>query len=107
MQVMAHLENQKSMEINHEKKSKIQSFMNNTKLNASKIHKEQQDKKLQSFNMKKVMVQKQKEVKAKYTVIEKKKQEPRMINVQPTKVDWKKAGSCKAVCVPNDVQPKF
>ena len=73
MQVMAHLENQKSMEINHEKKSKIQSFMNNTKLNASKIHKEQQDKKLLSFNMKKVMVQKQKEVKAKYTVIEKKK----------------------------------
>ena len=27
-----------------------------------------------------------------------------MINVQPTKVDWKKTGSCKAICVPNQIQ---
>ena len=48
------------------------------------------------------MSQKQKEVKAKYTVIEKKKEIPRGINVQPTKVDWKKAASsCKGITIPN------
>lgn len=36
---MAQLENQKSMEVNYEKKNKIQNFMNSTKLNASKIYK--------------------------------------------------------------------
>ena len=30
-----------------------------------------------------------------------------MINVQPTKVDWKKAGSCKAVCVPNHIPSRL
>ena len=48
--------------------------MNSTRLNASKITKEQQQKKLENTNVKKVMLEKQKELKAKYTVVEKKRQ---------------------------------
>ncbi len=47
--------------------------MNSTKLNASKIVKEQVGKKMEDLNAKMVMLQKQKEVKAKYTVVERKK----------------------------------
>ena len=47
--------------------------MNSTRLNASKITKEQQQKKLENTNVKKVMLEKQKELKAKYTVVEKKR----------------------------------
>ena len=47
--------------------------MNSTRLNASKIAKEQQQKKLENTNVKKVMLEKQKELKAKYTVVEKKR----------------------------------
>ena len=57
----------------NEKKSKIENFMNSTRLNASKIAKEQQQKKLENTNVKKVMLEKQKELKAKYTVVEKKR----------------------------------
>ena len=57
----------------NEKKSKIENFMNSTRLNASKITKEQQQKKLENTNVKKVMLEKQKELKAKYTVVEKKR----------------------------------
>ena len=57
----------------NEKKSKIENFMNSTRLNASKIAKEQQQKKLDNTNVKKVMLEKQKELKAKYTVVEKKR----------------------------------
>lgn len=42
------------------------------------------------MNVKKNMLEKQKELKAKYTVVDKKKDMPREINVQPTKVEWKK-----------------
>jgi hypothetical protein len=68
----------------------MESFMNSTKLNASKISKEQQKKKTDTINIKKVMIDKQKEVKAKYTVLDKKKETSRAIEVEPTKVDWKK-----------------
>lgn len=47
--------------------------MNSTKLNASKIAKEQQQKKIDNMNVKKVMLEKQKELKAKYTVVDKKR----------------------------------
>ena len=70
---MAQLENERSLQSFNDKKHKIQNFMNSTRLNASKISKEQQEKKLESQNVKKVMNQKQKEVKAKYTMIDKKK----------------------------------
>lgn len=36
------------------------------------------------------MIDKQKEVKARYTVIDKKKENSRTIEIEPTKVDWKK-----------------
>ena len=49
--------------------------MNSTKLNASKIFKEQQQKKIETMNAKKIMLQKQKELKSKYTVVDKKKEE--------------------------------
>jgi hypothetical protein len=68
----------------------MESFMNSTKLNASKISKEQQKKKTDTINIKKVMIDKKKEVKAKYTVVDKKKETSRAIEVEPTKVDWKK-----------------
>lgn len=47
--------------------------MNNTKMNASKIYKEHQQRKTETINVKKVMIEKQKEVKAKYTVVEKRR----------------------------------
>lgn len=64
--------------------------MNSTKLNASKIAKEQQKKINQTINVKKVMIDKQKEVKARYTVVDKQKEKVRCIETEPTKVDWKK-----------------
>ncbi len=98
---MAQLQNQRSLQSINEKKNKIQSFMNSTKLNASKIVKEQVGKKMEDLNAKMVMLQKQKEVKAKYTVVERKKQQPKVVNVQPTKVDWKKVDPLtKGVSVP-------
>jgi len=51
----------------------MENFMNNTKLNASKIYKEQQQKKIETVNSKKVLIEKQKELKARYTVVDKKK----------------------------------
>jgi hypothetical protein len=42
------------------------------------------------MNVKKVMLEKQKELKSKYTIVDKKREEPRQINVEPTKVDWKR-----------------
>lgn len=42
---MAQLENEKSLRNQNEKKSKMENFMNNTRINASKIYKEQQIKK--------------------------------------------------------------
>jgi hypothetical protein len=59
--------------VNHEKKNKFENFMNSTRLNASKIYKEKQSKQIEDSNAKKIMAQKQREVKAKYTVLEKKK----------------------------------
>lgn len=73
IQVMAQLENQRSLQSVLEKQTKYQNFVNTTKLNASKIYKEQQSKKIDDSNAKKIMVQKQKELKAKYTVMERKK----------------------------------
>lgn len=79
----------------------MENFMNNTKLNASKIYKEQQQKKIETVNSKKVLIEKQKELKARYTVVDKKKQQPRVIDVEPTMVDWKKIDqNAKGVSVP-------
>ena len=104
---MAQLESQKTLQSNHDKRNRIQHFMNTTKSNASRIYKEQQEKKNQHMNVKKVMSEKQKQVKAKYTVIEKKKLQAKGLNVQPTKVDWKKAASCKGITVPNEKIPNY
>lgn len=70
---MAQLENERSLQSVLEKKTKYQNFVNTTKLNATKIYKEQQSKKIDDSNAKKLMVQKQRELKAKYTVMERKK----------------------------------
>jgi hypothetical protein len=104
---MAELENQKALQTNNEKRNRIQNFLNTTKSNASKIHKEQQGKKIEDTNTKKIMAQKQKELKAKYTVVEKKKEQPRVLEVQPTKVDWKKVSSCQGISVPNERMPVY
>lgn len=45
--------------------------MNSTRINASRLYKEQCNKNLQSINSKKEILGKQKELKAKYTVIPK------------------------------------
>lgn len=83
---MAQLENQRSKEDHHQKQHKFQNFLNNTRLNATKIHKEQQHKKTEDSNAKKVIAQKQREVKAKYTVVEKRKEQSRVLDIQPAKV---------------------
>ena len=58
---------------------------------------------MEDVNMRKVMAQKQKELKAKYTLVDKKKDQPRTLNAQPTKIDWKKASNChKGVTIPSD-----
>lgn len=74
--------------------------MNSTRLNASKIYKEQQNKKEEDSNAKKIIAQKQREVKAKYTVLDKKKEQPRVLDIQPAKVEWKRADPLKGVSVP-------
>lgn len=79
---MAEMENERSVRNQSEKQSKMQQFMNSTKMNASKIFKEQQQKKMENVNAKKIMLQKQKELKSKYTIVDKKKEETvRKINV--------------------------
>lgn len=95
------MENERSLHSQNEKRSKMQNFMNNTKMNASKIYRQQQQKKEESVNVKKVMLEKQKELKSKYTIVEKRREEPRQINVEPTKVDWRKVDeTCKGISVP-------
>lgn len=47
----------------------MEQFISNTKLNATKIYKQQQSKKIEDSNVKKNMFEKQKEVKAKYTLL--------------------------------------
>ena len=51
----------------------MENFLNTTKLNASKVYKQQQDKKVESVNAKKIMLDKQKELKNRYTNLDKKK----------------------------------
>jgi len=53
------------------------------------------------MNAKKLMLEKQKELKNKYTHVDKKKEVPGSINVEPTKVDWKKVDPAhKGVKIP-------
>lgn len=105
---MAQLENQRSLQSVIEKQNKFQSFMNTTKLNASKIYKEQQSKKIDDSNAKKLMAQKQKELKAKYTVVERKKEQSRPIQVEPTRVDWKRIDpAAKGVSIPQEKIPMY
>jgi hypothetical protein len=79
----------------------MENFMNSTRLNASKIQKQQQQVKEQSMNAKKGILERQKELKAKYTKVESRKDLPRGIDIQPTKVDWKRIDqSYKGVSVP-------
>jgi hypothetical protein len=50
---------------------------------------------------KKLMFEKQKELKNKYTHVDKKKEGSRSINVEPTKVDWKRVDPAnKGVKIP-------
>jgi hypothetical protein len=42
---MAELEYQRNLKSEHERRNKIEQFLNTTKLNASKVHKQQQEKK--------------------------------------------------------------
>ena len=45
--------------------------MNNTRINASKVYREQLEKKNEQINSKKVMLDKQKDIKTKYTMVKK------------------------------------
>lgn len=78
--------------------------MNSTRLNASKLYKEQCSKNLQHINSKKEILGKQKELKSKYTVIPKKNErideveEVRKLPKEPTQVNWKQAeDACKII----------
>lgn len=71
MQSLAQLEANRMKEEEQAKRDKIESFMNSTKMNASKLYKEQCDKNMQQMNNKKEVLGKQKELKAKYTIVKK------------------------------------
>ena len=99
---MAELEQERSLRSADERRNKMENFMNSTRLNASKLQKEQQQQAVDKMQAKKVMLEKQRQLKAKYTVVEKKKGLP--AKVEPAQVEWKKVDpALKGVSPPSEV----
>jgi hypothetical protein len=97
MQRMAELEVERVREEEQSKKERIESFMNSTRVNANRLYREQCTKNMQQINCKKELLGKQKELKAKYTLLPKKTEKQDAMEVvcklprEPVHVNWKQA----------------